>query len=657
MVALVALFISSVLFVSGSNAVYYGAKINDFANRFHNIKGEVYAVDSRTIFIKNFHYDGQGPGAYFYAGSSDRPSNDGYQVPNEKGSMEVLQRYTGQNLVLSLPSGKTLRNVKWLSVWCEEFEVNFGEVTIPDRFKYPRPQKISSFNGIHEVASGRVVVVDAQTFLIPRFSYDGQAPDAHFWVGQGKPGPEGNFVADENGSSEPLRSYKEKTLVIVLPGDLTVFDIDWLSIWCIAFFVDFGNVQIPRNLNVPPSLRMLGVEPQTKLNCEVLDSSQGFEVRWAIAGKSIVTQMVAKLDDGEYMAFGLSGDPRRTKMIGGDVTVAWMDHNSGKGYAEDYYLDAKSQCAGSRGSCPDSNIPLGKNDVKLLNSAVINEFTMLTYRRPLARDDQYDTSISTNQSQAVIWAMGPINSKGEVSYHQKRINQKLLLDFGRIPKWNCPIAGQPKRGGNKPSRTQEPKKAPKSEKPWFVPAIQCHEPADGVFFAQIGPTGGNQGYASITGHVGWGIGWYINGLLIPEIYVVRGKTYTFVIEGGNDPDSPAAYHPFYITDDKEGGYQYKTTSQRRKTKVFSGIENNRLSGATPTGIGRLCEWREDPQQPADSFSSFGAYQRSLTLDCKEGQPGIIQWTPDRDTPDLVYYQCYTHRYLGWKIHVVDSCDQ
>ena len=104
------------------------------------------------IFIfQNFHYDGQGPGAYFYAGASERPSNDGYQIPNEKGSMEVLQRYTGQNLVLSLPSGKTLRNVAWLSVWCEEFEVNFGEVFIPERFKYPRPQKISSFNGIHEV--------------------------------------------------------------------------------------------------------------------------------------------------------------------------------------------------------------------------------------------------------------------------------------------------------------------------------------------------------------------------------------------------------------------------------------------------------------------------------------------------------------------------
>ena len=31
--------------------------------------------------------------------------------------------------------------------------------------------------------------------------------------------------------------------------------------------------------------------------------------------------MVAKLDDGEYMAFGLSGDPRRTKMIGGKFFV------------------------------------------------------------------------------------------------------------------------------------------------------------------------------------------------------------------------------------------------------------------------------------------------------------------------------------------------
>ena len=69
---------------------------------------------------------------------------------------------------------------------------------------------------------------------------------------------------------------------------------DWLSVWCVAFFVDFGSISIPKGLNVPPSLRMLGIEPQSKLNCEILDEKKGYEVRWAIAGKSMVTQLVAR---------------------------------------------------------------------------------------------------------------------------------------------------------------------------------------------------------------------------------------------------------------------------------------------------------------------------------------------------------------------------
>ena len=90
----------------------------------------------------------------------------------------------------------------------------------------------------------------------------------------------------------------------------------------------------------------------------------------------------------------------------------------------------------------------------------------------------------------------------------------------------------------------------------------------------------------------------------------------------------------------------------------------------PTGYGRACEWKEDPNRSTDSFRSFGAYQRSLKLQCQEGQPGIVTWTPDRNSPDLAYYQvillklcnlyvfsqCYTHRHLGWKIHIVDRCD-
>jgi hypothetical protein len=99
--------------------------------------------------------------------------------------------------------------------------------------------------------------------LIPNLSYDGEAPDAKFWVGRGpKPSPQGIRVPDENGKEVPLRRYDRKTVVLTLPGDLTVFDIGHFGIWCEAFTVDFGHVQIPPNLNVPPSLKMLGVSPQ-----------------------------------------------------------------------------------------------------------------------------------------------------------------------------------------------------------------------------------------------------------------------------------------------------------------------------------------------------------------------------------------------------------
>lgn len=37
---------------------------------------------------------------------------------------------------------------------------------------------------------------------------------------------------------------------------------------------------------------------QSKLNCEVLHDDLAFEVRWAVAGESIVIQLVAKL--GKY---------------------------------------------------------------------------------------------------------------------------------------------------------------------------------------------------------------------------------------------------------------------------------------------------------------------------------------------------------------------
>ena len=66
-----------------------------------------------------------------------------------------------------------------------------------------------------------------------------------------------------------------------------------------------------------------------------------------------------------------------------------------------------------------------------------------------------------------------------------------------------------------------------------------------------------------TGRAGWGIAWYINDTLIPELVVQRGQTYTFIVYGGNNPSTPAQYHPFYITDSIEGGRLLNTAEENQ----------------------------------------------------------------------------------------------
>lgn len=177
-------------------AKYYGSHISRLSELNHGVSGDVYAVDSRTLFIKgifnssgdcqaytkiSFHegftYDGEGPAAYFYVGNSKAPSAaNGFRIRDERGSNGVLKRYRNKDITLTLPEGKTLRDIKWFSVWCDEFSVDFGNVKIPQNLDFPRPQKIAGLNGIHAVKSDNIVIVDAQTLLIPNFSYDGVAP-------------------------------------------------------------------------------------------------------------------------------------------------------------------------------------------------------------------------------------------------------------------------------------------------------------------------------------------------------------------------------------------------------------------------------------------------------------------------------------------------
>jgi len=46
-------------------AEYYGKYLGPLKSYHHGLGGDVYAVDARTLHIRNFVYDGEGPGNHY----------------------------------------------------------------------------------------------------------------------------------------------------------------------------------------------------------------------------------------------------------------------------------------------------------------------------------------------------------------------------------------------------------------------------------------------------------------------------------------------------------------------------------------------------------------------------------------------------------------
>jgi len=79
-----------------------------------------------------------------------------------------------------------------------------------------------------------------------------------------------------------------------------------------------------------------------------------------------------------------------------------------------------------------------------------------------------------------------------------------------------------------------------------------------------------------------GLAWYIEGALIPELYLRRGLTYSFRVHGGNNPHSADLYHPLIITDDPHGGYDTLSDLAQSKIRVLAGVELTRRGRPRPT---------------------------------------------------------------------------
>ncbi|XP_038046019.1 protein Skeletor, isoforms B/C-like [Patiria miniata] len=618
-------------------APYYGARVGDLSTIFHDVAGTVYAADDNTLVIRGFSYDGTAPDAFFWIGSTSSPDSTGTILPiDPRYPDQKLGRFQDVEVIVDLPDGTTISDYRWLSVWCREFSADFGNLIFPANFEAPAIHDLGALPTFaHRVRADSVKVLDAKTLRFENLFYDGNGPDAYFWAGTTS-APTSNGIkliwkpdSPATGTNQRLdRSFNGDTIVVTMPDAMTVYDITYASLWCVLFTQNFGHVSInPNELNVPAVVEEMSPPFD---HCEVLSDNE-FHVRWKVEGANIKVELAGRVDPGNYLAFGLSGSETRTLMDGSDVTVAWMDQSTMSPMVVDYRLQSKAQCSTNNGlgACPDDIASVGGT-----NNAVFEELlsadgiTMFTYSRPLNTGDSTDKVIPTDASVFISWAIGPINPDGRVAKHVKVPLGNPAINFGRQGTTTCPEFTAIDSGN--------------PLEPWPPSSISNET----TFTVDIGQSGGERGYTGITGKVGWGIAWYVNDLLIPEITVQRGMTYTFEVHGGNDPALAARYHPFYITDDSEGGFAQKTEDEKMDVTIYAG----------PTE-GAYCEWEvRTPGTSPDDYDNFLSYRYYLERNCVDAvpTPGRLTWTPDGSTPDLVYYQCYTHRFLGWKIRVVDE---
>ncbi|XP_064399010.1 mucin-2-like isoform X2 [Halichondria panicea] len=693
--------------------------IGTLPNFQHGVRGQLYLRDTNTLVIQNFFYDGLGPATflYYFKPGQQRGRDKGIIIPvpdgdPPEGSFVRRRRYTGDQLVITLPQGTNACDIGELTIWCRPFNAYFTAITFnhgtlfekaePDECVIkgrggvssteppsveittqapttetvtteapPRGVEIGPFPGntFHGI-SGTLFVLDSETLLIKNFNYDGNAPGAllyYYSPGQVPDRNGGGFTipvprGDENGGFVNGRSYTNVDLLVPLPEGVDACDIGTLTIWCEPFTVFFAVFPIPReNIFVQgidecqlkpklgtlipfkcPDGKSVGSAGDCQFdNCVALDDQ--LQLSWTVRDdqKMIDFRLCGCLSTdpnlNQYMGFGLSGSTSRTFMLGADPVITWVDETTGP-HAVDYFLTGYFQCRGGRGACPDEDhfSDSCSNDIVSVSGSRQGGQQCVIYTRNFSTNDTCDLPVDPgNQNQYIVWGVGGL---GETAFqHFKRASATdPPIHFGRTPQNQC-------------RREVQCQQCSESFEAAVFEALE-----NTTFSVTIGPSGADRGYEAIAGQVGWGIAYYINDTLVPELVVQRGQTYTFMVEAGNTPANPANYHPLYITDDIHGSRVFKTPEEKKAETVFAGFDEN----DNVTAAGRLCACTEGAEaaRVRESCGSRQDYEESLECSCRDGEPAILIWTPDADTPDIVYYQCAIHLNLGWRIRVQNPID-
>merc|ERR1712029_772795 len=100
-----------------------------FSKVSHDVEGDIFLLDERTVYIQGFSFDGQAPDVHFW---SDGVAIPYYTRSNPHVGM-VVGKYHKEDVVLMLPPEKpTIDKLGHFQVWCRQYGINFGEFSMKD---------------------------------------------------------------------------------------------------------------------------------------------------------------------------------------------------------------------------------------------------------------------------------------------------------------------------------------------------------------------------------------------------------------------------------------------------------------------------------------------------------------------------------------------
>ncbi|KAF7139053.1 hypothetical protein RHSIM_Rhsim07G0163300 [Rhododendron simsii] len=476
----------------------------------------------------------------------------------------------------------------------------------------------SDFVMLQHQLRGVFQLIDACSFRVTRFDML-PGSDVRWWgsIGDDFANLTNGFVISD---MKLNRTYKNDSFVVNLNNNVSWDQIRVVSVWDIPNASDFGYVVLVNdarngsedfapspspaavgggggNNGSSNSSSVVGIfkEPTMFENCKVLSSS--YRVRWTLEVEEGLIDIGLEAATGiqNYMAFGWANPNSTSKpMLGADVTVTGFTEDNGMSFADDFYISQYTECVKDEDGKVQGVCPDSMYEgLNAANTLVNNSVLVYGHRKDGVSFVRYQRPLNSDDKKFDL----PVNPLD---------NMTVIWAMGLL-------------------------KPPDSLHPYYLP--ENHGETYGYLTLNVsdhvndclGPLDAEDKddqdlitadrNAPLVVTVGPAVYYpnppnpskviYINKKEAPVLRVERGVPVKFSIQAGHDV-------AFYVTSDPLGG---NATLRNKSETIYAG-------GPAAEGV------------PAS--------------------PMVLNWAPDRNTPDQVYYQSVFTEKMGWKIQVVDG---